>query len=123
MPAANRLAVGIMAKVADEERPMTSKRTNDVLAVAKTKARGKRLGGNRGNLPVIGDKGRAISLATRQFKANNRTSELLPVIEELRSAGAVPLRQITAELNAKGIQTAHGGEWSAVQAKRALERV
>jgi DNA invertase Pin-like site-specific DNA recombinase len=64
MPSANRLTVGIMAMVADEERRMISRRTKDALAAAK--ARGKKLGGNRGNLPVIGDKGQAISLAARQ---------------------------------------------------------
>jgi hypothetical protein len=60
MPSANRHTVWIMAMVADEERRMISKRTEEALAVAK--AEGKRLGGNRGNLPVIGDKGRIASL-------------------------------------------------------------
>src|SRR4029079_1491326 len=50
MPNANRLTVGIMAMVADEERRMISKRTKDALTAAK--ARGKKLGGNWGNLPV-----------------------------------------------------------------------
>jgi Recombinase len=55
-------------------------------------------------------------------KANNRASDLLPIIEELRAAGALSLRQIAAELNAKGIKTVRGRAWSAVQVKRVLER-
>jgi hypothetical protein len=41
---------------------MISRRTKEVLAAAN----GQRPGGNRGNLPVIGDKGRIASLATRK---------------------------------------------------------
>jgi DNA invertase Pin-like site-specific DNA recombinase len=118
MPSANRLTVGIMAMVADEERRMISRRTKDALAAAK--ARGQKLGGNRGNLPVIGDKGRAISLATRQAKARSRAADLAPIIEELRASGAVTLQQIADGLNAKGIRTARGGLWSREQVRRVM---
>jgi DNA invertase Pin-like site-specific DNA recombinase len=119
-PSANRLTVGIMAMMADEERRMISKRTKDALAAAK--ARGKKFGSTRGNLPVIGDKGRAASLATRQAKAESRAAHLAPVIEELRASGAVSLRQIAERLNARGIRTAPGGAWSREQVRRVLER-
>ncbi len=121
MPSANRLTVGIMAMVADEERRMISRRTKEALAAAK--ARGKKLGGNRGNLSVGGTKGHVASLATRQAKARSRASDLAPVIEELKASGAVSLRQIAAGLNAKGIRTARGGAWSAMQVQRVMERV
>src|SRR5215470_14312769 len=49
MPNANRLTVGIMAMVAQEERRMISKRTKDALAAAKR--RGTKLGGDRGVVP------------------------------------------------------------------------
>jgi DNA invertase Pin-like site-specific DNA recombinase len=119
MPGANRLTVGIMTMVAHEERRMISKRTKDALAAAK--ARGKKLGGNRGNLPVIGDKGRAISLATRQAKAQRRAADLAPIIAELKASGAVSLQRIAAELNARGIRAARGGAWSREQVRRVLE--
>ena len=110
-----------MAMVADEERRMISKRTKGALAAAK--ARGKKLRGNRGNLPVIGDKGRAISLATRQAKAKSRAADLAPIIADLRASGSVSLQQIAEGLNAKGIGTARGGMWRREQVRRVLERV
>jgi DNA invertase Pin-like site-specific DNA recombinase len=118
MPSASQLTVEIMAMVADEERRMISRRTKEVLAAAN----GQRPGGTRRNLPVIGDKGRIASLATRQARAQGRAADLAPVIEELRAAGAVSLRQIAAGLNAKGITAARGGLWSREQVRRVLER-
>jgi DNA invertase Pin-like site-specific DNA recombinase len=110
-----------MAMVADEERRMISKRTKDALAAAK--ARGKKLGGNRGNLSGGGTKGHAASLATRQAQARSRASDLAPVIEELKASGAVSLRQIAAGLNARDIKAARGGEWSAFQVQRVMEHI
>jgi DNA invertase Pin-like site-specific DNA recombinase len=121
MPSANRLTVGIMAMVADEERRMISKRTKDALAAAR--ARGTRLGGDRGNLPAVAKEGALASVAARIKKAESRASDLAPIIEELKASGAVSLRQIAAGLNSKGIRTARGGAWSAVQVQRVLERV
>jgi hypothetical protein len=67
--------------------------------------------------------GAKVSVASRMAKADNRASDLLPIIGELKAAGAVSLRQIAAGLNAKGIKTARGGEWSAVQVQRVMGRV
>ena len=64
--------------------------------------------------------GAKASVAARIVKADNRASDLAPI---MRSAGAVSLRQIAAELNAKGIKTVRGKEWSAMQVQRILERV
>jgi Recombinase len=47
---------------------------------------------------------------------------LAPIIRELQASGATSLREIAAGLNARGIKTACGGTWSAVQVSRILER-
>lgn len=118
MPNANRLTVGIMAMVAEEERRMISARTKAALQAAK--ARGKVLGGFRG--AKIDDDARARSVASRTAKATDRASVVEPIITELRAAGAVSLRELATGLNARGVPTARGGEWSAVQVQRVLAR-
>jgi hypothetical protein len=84
------------------------------------KARGAKLG-NPGNLKNV-EAGRVNGRAARTKTANGRASDLTPIIEELKASGAVSLRQIAAGLNARGIKTARGSEWSAVQVQRVMER-
>ena len=117
MPNANRLTVGIMAMVAEEERRMISTRTKVALAAAK--ARGTKLGGNRGH--VVNDEARQAATKVIQARAAGHVADLAPVIADIRSAGATSLRDIAAALNARCIRTARGGEWSAVQVKRILD--
>ena len=83
MPNANRLTVGIMAMVAEEERRMISKRTKDALAAAKR--RGTKLGGDRGVVPSK----RALKLAAQslQARATSRAGDIAPIIRELQAAG------------------------------------
>jgi len=120
MPNANRLTVGIMAMVAEEERRMISARTKAALAAAKR--RGVVLGGDRGKPPTA--KMRKRSAAVRQESASKRAADLKPTIEELQAAGVTSLRGIAAALSARGIPTSRGeGEWSAVQVQRVLARL
>lgn len=120
MPNANRLTVGIMAMVAEEERRMISTRTKAALAAAK--ARGTKLGGNRGVAPTA--KMRAKSTAALQQRADARAADIAPTVKALQGAGAVSLRAIAAGLNAQGIPTARGhGIWSANQVARVLGRL
>ena len=120
MPNANRLTVGIMAMVAEEERRMISKRTIDALAAAKR--RGTKLGGDRGVVPS--QKASALGVAALQTRANSRAADIAPIITELQAAGAESLRAIADGLNDAGIPTARGqGKWSAIQVQRTLARI
>jgi DNA invertase Pin-like site-specific DNA recombinase len=119
MPNANRLTVGIMAMVAEEERRMISKRTKDALAAAKR--RGTKLGGDRGVVPS--KKARAMGVEALRARADAKAADLAPIIKELQVAGKTSLRAIAAGLNEAGIPTARGGEWSSPQVMRILERL
>jgi DNA invertase Pin-like site-specific DNA recombinase len=125
MPNANRMTVGIMAVVAQEERRMISERTKAALQAAK--ARGMKLGGHRTyadgkpatlTLDAIA-KGRE-KIAER---ADERAKQIMPAIRELQAAGVTSLVGIAACLNDQGIPTPRGiGRWQAAQVKRIQAR-
>jgi DNA invertase Pin-like site-specific DNA recombinase len=121
MAAANRLTVGIMALVAEEEARMISARTKAALAAAK--ARGKVLGGARPGsaerIRLVAGKG----TAARQAKAMARARDLKPVLLDLFAKGITTQRGIAAALTAQGVPTARGGIWSNVQVRDLLRRL
>ncbi|MGW8787130.1 recombinase family protein [Heyndrickxia sporothermodurans] len=119
MPSANRMTVGIMAVVAEEEARMISTRTKAALAAAK--ARGVKLGGYRGNPTDALVEGRARSVAVRQERAQGRASDLASTIADLQASGLTSLRQLANGLNQRNIPTARGGTWSAVQVDRVMK--
>lgn len=118
MPSANRMTVGIMAVVAEEEARMISTRTKAALAAAK--ARGVKLGGDRGF--ELTDEARAMGVAARRAKAADRAADLAPIVADIRAAGVTSLNGIAQALNARGIPTARGSTWQAVQVQRILAR-
>jgi DNA invertase Pin-like site-specific DNA recombinase len=120
MPAANRLTVGIMAMVADEERRMISRRTKEALAAAKR--RGVKLGGFRKGASVPREARKKGNAAMVRI-ANERAANIAPVLAELREAGIVSLRAIADALNDRGIPAAKGGTWSPTQVNRVLGRI
>jgi DNA invertase Pin-like site-specific DNA recombinase len=120
MPNANRLTVGIMAMVAEEERRMISKRTKEALAAAKR--RGVKLGGDRGVVPTR--KVRAKAIEALQARASARAADLAPIVAEIQAAGVTSLSGIAAALNEKDIATPRGnGTWTPTQVSRLLERL
>lgn len=120
MPNANRLTVGIMAMVAEDEAQRISERTKAALAAAKK--RGTVLGGFRGKVPTA--RHRKLAVETVQRLADDRAADLAPTIRELQATGATSLRAIAAGLNDRGIPTARGqGTWTAVQVQRVLQRI
>src|SRR3954469_16696104 len=73
-PQANRLTVHILAAVAEHEAKAISERTT--AALARARARGVKLGGDRGHMPEIAAQGHAASLALRREKAKGRAADL-----------------------------------------------
>lgn len=112
-PQANRLTVHILAAVAEHEARAISERTT--AALARARARGVKLGGDRGHMPSIAAQGHAASLAARRARARSRAADLLPVIAEVRTGGASSLQQVADALNARNITTARGLKWTPTQ--------
>lgn len=116
MPSANRLTVGIMALVAEEEARLISARTKAALLAAK--ARGIRLGTPSNATAAGRHKGARQSAQTRIERADRRAADLRPTLSEIRSLGITTLVGIASELTRRGIAPARGGNWHATQVRR-----
>ena len=104
----------LYAALAEKERALISRRTKEALAAAK--AKGVVLGGP--NLRAARKKA-AVSIKNR---ADQRAANVLPIIREIRAAGARSLHQIAAALNARGVTTPRGGRWYAKSVSNVLAR-
>lgn len=120
IPQANKLTIHVLAAVAEAEAEAISTRTKAALAVAR--ARGVKLGGYRVNSATIYRKGVKASVKARSQAAQARAEDLTPVIEAIKADGATSLRQIAAVLNKRQIPSARGGQWSATQVQRVMDR-
>lgn len=126
-PTANRLTIHILAAVAEDEARRISDRTKAALTAAK--ARGQVLGSARPNhwegredARLMGAKrGNEASAAVRRQKAIDAVSDLLPDMQDKRTAGA-SLATIANELNAAGHKTTRGNVWTAQGIKLVLDR-
>lgn len=105
----------LYAALAEKERAMIAARTRAALAAKR--AQGVKLG-NRTNLA---EASRAGGVSTGRA-ADAFAARVMPLIAAVRAAGATSMRAIAAELNARRIETARGGEWTAVQVARVLAR-
>lgn len=120
MPHANRLTVGIMAMVADEERRMISQRTKAALAAARK--RGVKLGGDRG--VSLSRASRKAGRDVQAARACERAADFEPIIRELNYAGVTSLSGIAKALTERHIPTSRGGsKWSATQVARIIKRI
>lgn len=120
MPHANRLTVGIMAMVADEERRAISDRTKAALAAAKR--RGIALGGDRG--ARLSRAARKAGRDAQAARANERAADLAHIIQDLQSTGITTLSGIARALTERRVPTPRGStDWSAVQVARTVARL
>jgi DNA invertase Pin-like site-specific DNA recombinase len=110
MPQANKLTVGIMALVAEQEREAISARTKVALAAAK--ARGVKLGCPIG-AAAFGARRGAGAGEGNIAKANARAEGLRLTIESIKATGVTSANAIAAEFNAREIATPRGGQWTA----------
>ena len=110
MPQANRLTVGIMALVAEQEREAISQRTKAALAAAK--ARGTKLGKPKGTPVQRSEVGRANGAKANAANAQAFAERLRPALDQLAGLSANAAAQ---ELNRRGYATARDGVWSATQ--------
>ena len=117
MPEANRFVLHIMAAVAEQEGRAISDRTKAALAAAK--ARGVKLGWSNPERASEQRQAAKKGAAVNKARASAHAENVLPVIEQIRAGGA-SLRQIAAELNARGIKTARGGRWYATTVRNML---
>lgn len=104
----------LYAALAEKERALISQRTKAALRAAKE--RGKVLGNPRL------DEVRHLAVAGTIEAADRYAENVLPVIREIRASGAKSLRAIAEALTARGVDTARGGTWSAMQVRNLLLR-
>jgi DNA invertase Pin-like site-specific DNA recombinase len=106
--------VQMMAVFAEMERDAISKRTKEALAAAK--ARGVKLGN-----PRLA-KARAEINTARQEAADAFAASVLPIIREIQASGISSPRGVAKALSTRGVKTARGGAWTAVQVGGILAR-
>lgn len=106
----------LYAALAEKERKLISERTKAALAAKR--AQGTELG-NRTNLPEARVRAAAATKAT----ADKFAEGVLPIIEQVKAAGATSYRAVAASLNARGIKTARGGRWEASTVRNVLMRM
>lgn len=123
--AMGRFLLTQMAAVAELEAGLVSERTKAALAIAK--ARGVKLGGDRGYRPATppnAAKGAAASAMARSLVANHAAHDLAEIIEEITQDGATTLKAKAAALQARGVLKPRGGTaWTATDVLRIEARV
>ena len=117
--AAGRFMLQQMASVAELEAGLISERTKAALQ-AKVARDGQ--WDRNASHHLIPGAGQQAATAAVKARADARAADLLSHLQQLRTAGVSSLNALAQRLNADGIPTARGGEWTATAVKRVLER-
>ena len=74
--------------------------------------------GNPVNLAEAGAKG----AASQRAEADAFAANVLPIVRQIQADGATTNRAIAEALNARGVRTARGGDWSGSTVRNLLVR-
>jgi DNA invertase Pin-like site-specific DNA recombinase len=108
-----------MAAVAELEAGLIAQRTKAALAAAK--ARGVKLGNP--SLRAGTPEAARAAAAAKVRRADDRATDLVPVIEQIRAAGVATAEGIATALNARGIPSPSGrGSWHPTTVSRLVRR-
>jgi DNA invertase Pin-like site-specific DNA recombinase len=108
----------LFAALAEKERSLIGVRTKAALAAAK--ARGVQLGNPR--LSEVRQAAHKAAAIANEAAADQHAATVVPIIKQIKRAGATTLREIANALNKRGVQTARGGQWYATTVSNVLAR-
>lgn len=91
------------------------------VAHADAKASGKMIGGDRGHKEGL-LLGPTKSAEVRRERADRRGSRILQDVRQIQHHGVTSLSGIATRLNQMGISAPRGGQWSAAQVRRVIEK-
>lgn len=117
--ATGRFILQQMASVAELEAGLISERTR---AALKARVATKGQWDRKAKHHLVAGAGQKAAVAAVADRAAQRASDLVPIIRAIQAEGRTSLRDIAEALDARGITTARGGSWSAVQVQRVLQR-
>lgn len=102
----------LCAALAEKERALISQPTRDALKAAKARGVGN---------PRL-ENARESAVASLKAEADRFARNVTPIIREIQSGGILTHRRIARALTARGVATARGGQWTAVQVGAILKR-
>lgn len=121
-PDVNRLTIGLLAVINEDERERISERTKAALAAAK--ARGVTLGNPNGAAALRrAGKGNGASVAAIKGNAADFAEGLRETVGAIKATGITSLGGIAAELNNRHMRTPRGGQWHASSVRNLMTRL